>query len=157
LSALFQLAGVGQGKAQSLAAAVADFRDSDNLPRMNGAESDAYQSAGLPWGPKNLPFQSIDELRQVLGITPEIYGRVADYITVYSLAPMSEQGGLARFLLQAKMNSQPLPNPPDAAFSIHAESRRSSGAVFIRETVVQPNPGWGSWILSWHQANLGEP
>jgi type II secretory pathway component PulK len=151
LSALFQLAGVSQGKSQSLAAAVADFRDSDNLPRANGAESDDYQSAGLSWGPKNAPFQSVEELRQVLGITPEIYRRVADDITVYSSSPLAEQSPvqLARFL-QAKSNAQ---LSPDTIVSIRAEARRPSGAVCIRETIVQPfaNPGF---ILSW---NLRSP
>jgi type II secretory pathway component PulK len=154
LSALFQLAGISQSKAQSLAAAVADFRDRDNLPRANGAESDAYRSAGLSWGPKNAPFQSIDELRQVIGITPEIYGRVADDITVYSMTSVAEQSpaGLAKFLLQAKSSAQ---LSPDVVASIRAVSRRPSGAVFIRETVVQPYTGQGTWTLSWDQRNPG--
>src|SRR5262249_3196648 len=144
LTALFQLAGVSQGRAQSLAAAVADFRDPDDQRRVNGAENKQYQSAGLSWGPKNSPFQSIDELQQVLGITPEIYRNVVDNITVYALTPVfidESPRGLAKFLLETKTKAKP---SLDAVFSIRAESLRTSGAAFVREMIVQPNHDFGT-------------
>ena len=146
-----------QGQAQLLAAAVADFRDPDDQRRVNGAENKQYRSAGLGWGPKNAPFQSIDELQQVLGITREIYRQVADNITVYAVTPIfidESPQGLAKFLLETKKKSKP---SLDAVFRIRAESVRTSGAVFVREMIVQPNHDFGTWVLSWQQASLSEP
>ena len=157
LTALFQLARVSQDKAQALGAAVADFRDPDDLPLVNGAESEAYRHAGLSWGPKNAPFQSAEELQQVLGITPEIYRQVAGQITVYSVTPIfidATPHELARFLLEAKMNPRLSSTP---VYSIRSELRRPSGAAFIREIVLQPSHEFWTSILSWHQANLTEP
>jgi general secretion pathway protein K len=77
LVSLFGLAGVDPTRAQSLAGAVADFRDEDNLKRLNGAEGTDYRTAGLAWGPKNAPFETVEELQQVLGMTPPMYARLA--------------------------------------------------------------------------------
>src|SRR4029077_8905250 len=76
LAVLFESVGIDPDKAQSLADAIADFRDADNLTRPRGAEEAEYRSAGLARGPKNAPFQMTEELQQVLGMTAEIYGRV---------------------------------------------------------------------------------
>lgn len=43
-----------------------DFQDEDSLPRLNGAEAEAYRQAGLP-PPPNRPLTTPLELRGVLG------------------------------------------------------------------------------------------
>jgi general secretion pathway protein K len=75
LSALFETLGLGHEKAQSLADAIVDFRDPDNLIRLQGAEKSQYQAAGLAWGPKNGPFEDVEEVQQVFGMTHAIYDR----------------------------------------------------------------------------------
>jgi general secretion pathway protein K len=84
LQGLFTSVGVGQDAAQHLVDAVADFRDADGLRHLNGAEDAEYARAGLPYDAKDAPFAATDELLQVFGMTPEIYARVAPYVTVYS-------------------------------------------------------------------------
>jgi general secretion pathway protein K len=160
LAALFASVGVDPGKAQSLADAIADFRDDDNLPRPRGAEEAEYRDAGLAWGPKNAPFQTVEELQQVLGVTPEIYARVAPDLTVYS------SGTAVNQTLASTRLTEVLPGilrqagfkyfvdaDAVAGYSIRAEAKSSRGAVFIREAVVQllPTGPYGSypWILSW--------
>jgi general secretion pathway protein K len=61
LAALFDSVGIDPGRAQSLAHAIADFRDPDNFKHANGAEKADYRTAALAWGPKNAPFQGIEE------------------------------------------------------------------------------------------------
>src|SRR5438132_7544734 len=61
-----------------------DWKDADDLRRPNGAEAPDYQAAGLSHKPANAPFESIAELQRVLGMTPAIYGRIADSLTVHS-------------------------------------------------------------------------
>src|SRR6185295_507992 len=54
--------GLAAHRAAALAAAIVDFRDEDDQPTRNGAESAAYRAAGLRHGPKNAPFESVTEL-----------------------------------------------------------------------------------------------
>ncbi len=81
LAALFASDGIDREKAQSLADAIIDFRDPDNFPLVKGAEKVDYIAAGFGWGPKNAPFEALEELQQVLGMTPKIYGLVAPDLT----------------------------------------------------------------------------
>lgn len=84
LQGLFTSVGVEPDQAQRLADAVADFRDADDLRRLNGAEDPDYAAAGLPADAKDAPFAAIEEFQQVLGVTPELYRSVAPLVTVYS-------------------------------------------------------------------------
>ncbi|KJU85935.1 general secretion pathway protein K [Candidatus Magnetobacterium bavaricum] len=67
-----------------------DWMDGDDLSRLHGAESDYYKSLKHPYKAKNAPFDTIDELLMVRGITPEIfYGDgdkkgLKDFVTVYN-------------------------------------------------------------------------
>lgn len=84
LQGLFTSVGVAPDQAQRLADAVADFRDADDLRRLNGAEDPDYAAAGLPVDAKDGPFAAVEELQQVLGMTESLYRSVAPLITVYS-------------------------------------------------------------------------
>ncbi|MCH6569659.1 MAG: general secretion pathway protein GspK [Acidobacteria bacterium] len=69
------LIGVGleEQEAQIITDSIEDWRDRDDLHRLNGAESDYYQSLPEPHFAKNGPFDVPEELLLVRGITPEIY------------------------------------------------------------------------------------
>jgi general secretion pathway protein K len=55
---------------------ILDWRDPDDLYRINGAENDYYQSVKEPYRCKNGNLDSIEELLLVRGVTPELfYGR----------------------------------------------------------------------------------
>lgn len=84
LATLFFNHGLEPEQAELLAAAVLDWRDEDELERVNGAEIDTYEAAGLPVGPANRPFMMAAELLQVMGMTYELYTRIEPGITVFS-------------------------------------------------------------------------
>ena len=84
LLALFEVAGLSAADAVRFVDAVADFRDPDREQRPAGAEDPDYAAAGFAHGAKDAPFGTIDELQQVLGMTREIYDRLAPNVTVYS-------------------------------------------------------------------------
>jgi general secretion pathway protein K len=84
LANLFMGHGLETGDAEMLAAAVVDWRDVDELERVNGAEEDAYYAAGLELGPANRPFLMSEELLQVIGMQYELYRRLEPGITVFS-------------------------------------------------------------------------
>ena len=63
---------------------ILDWRDKDNLHRLNGAENDYYLSLPQPYKCRNGDFTSIGELLLVRGVTPEIFhGGLKDMVAVY--------------------------------------------------------------------------
>jgi general secretion pathway protein K len=67
-----------------------DWKDGDDLHRLNGAENDYYQSLPHPYRAKNADFDSLEELLLVRGVTPDIlYGTdtrkgLIQFITLYN-------------------------------------------------------------------------
>lgn len=86
LAMLFRAGGADSDTAQSLAAAVEDWRDGDDLLRLNGAERGEYADAGLAYSPANAFFNSIEELRLVRGVTEPLFACLKPQITVFSQA-----------------------------------------------------------------------
>lgn len=60
------------GMDDEIAAAIIDWRDRDTNPTDNGAESDYYLSLPQPYYAKDGPFETIEELRLVRGVTREV-------------------------------------------------------------------------------------
>jgi general secretion pathway protein K len=133
--------GVDLGAAQSLADAIADFRDTDNFRRPLGAEKADYDAAGLAWGPKNMPFQALEELQQVLGMTADIYERVAPELTIYSayrsgraIESTLAEGRVSEIVHRAGFSYAP---SQGLVFWIRSKAEGSNGAVFIRDAIVE--------------------
>jgi general secretion pathway protein K len=84
LTTLFQSIGMDLAAADALSDAIQDWRDADQQVRPHGAEAPQYAAAGLDYGPTNLPFQTVSEVQQVLGMNYEIYKKIEPAITVYS-------------------------------------------------------------------------
>jgi general secretion pathway protein K len=84
LTSLFTARGLELDRAQSLAAAVIDWRDVDDDPQPNGAEIGEYKGAGLRYGPKNAPFDTVSELQQVLGMDYALFAALEPTLTIYS-------------------------------------------------------------------------
>lgn len=70
--------------ASSLADRILDWRDSDDLTRLKGAERREYQAQAKGYGPQNKNFQNLEELQMVLGVTPELYKRLEPMLSVHS-------------------------------------------------------------------------
>lgn len=82
LRRLFVALRIDARTAGRLAAAVADWRDQDQLRRVNGAEREDYLRAGMPILPRDGPFASVNALRFVLGMSGALCDSVAPYLTV---------------------------------------------------------------------------
>jgi general secretion pathway protein K len=50
-----------------------DWLDPDDLHRVNGAESDYYRSLSPPYSAKNGPFDTVEELLWVRGVTSSLF------------------------------------------------------------------------------------
>ena len=168
LKGLFQnVGGLDADAAQRLVEAVADWKDADELRRPNGAEAPDYRAAGLKYMPSNASFENVGELRRVLGMTAELYARVAPSLTVYSRYPGINAQTAPREVLLAipgatpavvdayiqqrrdaieqKLPVPPFPpaqsflSPPAAVWRIHAEATLPDGVTFVRDAAVRPS------------------
>lgn len=74
---------LSQDEAIAILEAVIDWRDSDNTEAgFNGAEADYYQSLDPAYLPANKEFESLEELRLVRHVTPELMTLLRDYLVV---------------------------------------------------------------------------
>lgn len=61
------------GMTEQAADSILDWRDADEEPRAEGAESDYYLSLPSPYQASNAPFETIDELRLVRGVDRQMF------------------------------------------------------------------------------------
>lgn len=102
-----------------------DWTDSDDqvtyLPfirsEAKGAESSHYSRLKPPYACKNGSFETTEELLLVKGMTPEVFDRVSDYLTVYGNDEVNINYATALVL-------QSLSEEMDAAMARHIVERR---------------------------------
>lgn len=82
-------AGVDADLAADLAARIVDFRDTDDLRQLNGAERDDYAAAGRE-GPRNGAFIIPDDLSLVLGMTPALMDQLRPIVSIEG-RPISQE------------------------------------------------------------------
>ncbi|MET0718147.1 MAG: type II secretion system minor pseudopilin GspK [Pseudoxanthomonas sp.] len=159
LTALIQALGTEREPAERVAAAIVDWRDPDPLTQVNGgAEDPDYAAAGRPYGAKDAPFETVAEVEQVLGMTPELYAKLEPFLTLYSgrgepdptyaQAQVLTAMGLdaATYLAQRKT---PVPGAGAAqlvgggsgTYSIDSRARLDDGRVAVLRTVVRAGSG----------------
>lgn len=74
-------AGVEEDAAEGMADLISDFIDTDDIPRLKGAEKDRYKKLGLGYAPFDGPLTALDQLLLVPGITDQLlygFGSVQD-------------------------------------------------------------------------------
>ncbi len=67
------LMGVDADSVSVVSDSIQDWIDTDDAPRVAGAESDYYQGLSPPYFAKNAPMDDLAELLLVKGVTPEMY------------------------------------------------------------------------------------
>ena len=84
LKRLFEFVEIEAQQQSELVGAILDWRDENDLVRINGAEGNQYENEGLKYVPRNEAFRSIDELQLILGMNEDIFKRIEPLITIYS-------------------------------------------------------------------------
>jgi general secretion pathway protein K len=174
LAGLLQSEGLDADAAGSLADKIVDWRTATPLKRLNGAKEPDYRAFGSAYRPRNGPFQSVDELLLVMGMTPELFRRIEPALTVYSghqfidaqLAPREALLALPNMTpdrvesaLAARGNQQLSwgGSPGDItaslrgrAFTIRTEFEQSNRRI-VNEAIVRltENPNQPYWLLDW--------
>jgi len=166
LKGLLLSAGLDEEQANKVLDAILDWRDADDLIHPQGAERDQYEALGMSYIPANAPFQTVAELQSVLGVTPELYRKLAGALTVFSRQPGINSTIAPRQVLLALPNATeenvdsylaereemlaagqlPLAFPQAAAFetgnaaqvyNLQSIVKASDGTQFVREAVVK--------------------
>jgi len=166
LRGLFVSVGLDEQQADIMVNRINDFRDPDGLHRLSGAEDEDYEHAGLPYRAKDAPFEAVEELQRVLGMTYEVYKRVLPALTVHSRKEGIDHRSAPREVLLAlpgvdadnvehmlEIRSGGLGEPRvlwleqyqsrsrHIVYAIRAEARGKNGSVFVREVLAMPIRG----------------
>lgn len=95
-------AGLDAELAATLAQRIVDWRDPDQSPLPRGAEDETYAAAGLRQRTRGGPFETPEDLLQVLGLTFDTYDKVTKLATPYGAAqrvdPLAAGNGVLRVL-----------------------------------------------------------
>ena len=177
LTGLFRSVGLNASDASAVVDKILDWRDANPGRRLNGAKEADYRAADVHQGPRNGPFQSVDELQLVMGMTSELYRRVEPAITVYSgrqffdpqFAPREALLALPTMTADAVANiiaartnqavgAGVIPTAirlGGRAFSIRIEIPGSTGVV-VHEAVVRltDDARQPFWVLSWKSKSM---
>jgi len=162
-------AGVELPLANSIAEAIVDWRDGDDLRLPNGAEDADYRAEGYPYGSKDAPFDIPAELQQVMGMSYEIYQRIAPALTVYSgqayanlaYAPVEVMRAfpqidpvLAQGYVEARQAWQPSLGgaPPTLPDGTPLVAEGGTGTYSIQSRATLPN---GAYTELWVTLRLG--
>jgi general secretion pathway protein K len=172
LTGLFQSTGLGVDAAGDLADRILDWRGSGSGIPASGAQGPDHRAAGMGHGSRNAPFQSVDELKLVRGVTAPLYHRVEPVLTVYSGRPfldprfapaaaLAALPGQSREAAAAVVDSRrgqgagagmidPTVPVGGRAFSIRLDIERPAGAL-TREVVIRLTDRSSEpyWVLSW--------
>lgn len=129
LAALLRGVGVDREQTEKLASAIVAFRGTSS-PDEDGRTLAAYAAAGLTFGPKLAPFETVAELDQVLGLDPGLVAALRPFVTVGSrlpgLDPLVAPGSLLAALGRAE------PGNDGAAYGMPpALQIRSAGRAFV--------------------------
>lgn len=172
LSRLMQALGEPPDASDALAAAIVDWRDADDLSQpVGGAEDGDYAAAGRPYGAKDAPFETIAELEQVLGMTPDLYARLEPFLTLYSgrgqpdatyaqgpvlvAMGMDATAWLAQREAAGAAGALQLVGTGSGTYSIESRARLADGRETSLRTVVRagasPVPGSAYTLLCWEE------
>ncbi|WP_305806205.1 type II secretion system protein GspK [Stenotrophomonas sp. YIM B06876] len=178
LEGLLQAVGSDPARARQLAGAIVDWRDRDELRQpVGGAESADYAAAGLPYGAKNLPFESHAELQRLLGMDAALYAQLAPLVTVFggarpdprfAPAPVLTAMGLDAALLLAQREAAAMtggdgdrasaPAPGSGTYSIDSRVQLRGARQAVLQAVVRGGssgvPGAAYTVVRWEQGTV---
>ncbi len=151
---LFTGVGLAKEDAASLAAALIDFRDPDDRAVLGGGEAAEYRAAGLPFGPKNAPFSSVNELDQVLGMTPAVMTRIRPLVTVSSMSRGVDLNVASQQLRDLDLPKEFAVATTGRAFMLRVTAVTDLRVSFTREVVFEPNStaALGFVITDWRSS-----
>lgn len=147
ISRLIQSLGYDTEKSDALASAILDWRDPDELSRLNGAEASQYRAAGLSYEPANAPFQHLAELQQVLGMEPQLYQQLRPFLTLHNRSPNVNLSQASDGMRQALIGNRSVSATPSyggllngSHFSVRSQGYKNDQFISQLESVHKLDP-----------------
>jgi len=158
LEALLRVTGSDPESARRLANAIGEWVGSAPAPRPQNVTLPEYQAAGLDYGPPVEPLETLDELGQVLGMTPATFEAIRPHMTLFG--PPQPSAATADPVVaaalaespQATAASSPAQPPPDVlTMRITATAFGPNNARVTRSAIVRLGPVLpsGYEVLAW--------
>lgn len=83
LEGLIRTAGISPDAASQIANSIVTWREAPATPEARAAQLASYRQAGRPYGPPGQPFSDLAELPYVLGMTPDLFAKLAPDLDLY--------------------------------------------------------------------------
>jgi len=158
LASLLGAVGVEPGQAGNLSRLMVDWRTASTISLVGGLKLDRYRFAGVPYGPPNRPFRSVEEMGQLPGVTADLLDRLRPYLSVYQTGQARETATNRDLLRDAAVFAHGATSigstSSDKVVLVSATAMLGDGTRFVRRAVVRiaahAKPGEIPWqILSW--------
>jgi len=127
LRQLLEANGLTPDDAAALTDKILDWRGASDLKRLHGANDADYASAGYSYHPRHGPFQTVDELRLVMGMTTSLFQKIRPALTVYSKRPAIDTNTAPKEALLAYFPNQP--EKVDALLKIRTGQTSTTGVL----------------------------
>jgi general secretion pathway protein K len=137
---LMQVLGIGENEARRVAAALADWIDTDTVAMLDGAEDAAYAARAPAYRTGNTFLADPSELRAVAGVTPDMYAKLRPFICALPTSDLSPININTVAPDQAPLVAMLFPEP------VPADQVRALLAA-------RPPGGWESGSAFWNAAS----
>ena len=161
MRALLVRAGLAPARANDVAAAIVEWRTPGQRGRDGQDKAAQYRAAGLDYGPPGAPFESVDELRDVIGMPPATVAVLRPLLSLFTNRPPDP--AIAPPLVRLALGD--LGTVPHgggdggSVFRITAVATSASRATVARSAVVQVTATGGGrpWsVLAWGSDVAGQ-
>jgi len=159
MTALFSVLGMDHDHATDLGQEILDWHSqgpgADNDPSVSAP----YREAGLGYGPPGEQFQSLEELRLLRGMTPQIYQAAKPFLTLtleqapwVDFAPPEVVAAIALAGKQSKLVLDPADKRGPQVMWIIARAQGPGNARFVQRVFMRfdgtlSGPGWKYRVL----------
>ncbi len=161
VEALLRITGTDAEQARRLAVAIGEWAGATGDPQSEASLLAEYRAAGLDYAPPGEPFETLGELRRVLGMTPAIYAAIRPHLSLFAPAVpnLNEADPVVAAAMQAVDPRAIAGAPVQAARNdvvitrIAADARGPNQARATRTAVFQIVPRSGTYVaLAWDAA-----
>ncbi len=153
LAGLFRRIGLQPPEAERLAGAVFDWHTPGSLSSTGGDKVAAYRAAGRTDGPTGRPFEILDEMQAVLGMTPAILAALRPALSVYNAAGIDVRYAPPALRAALAELTMGFDTPPARAIAVTIDIRAEvPGGRATRRAVVQlteTDPSRPYRVLTW--------
>jgi len=161
VEALLRITGTDAEQARRLAVAIGEWAGATGDPQSEASLLAEYRAAGLDYAPPGEPFETLGELRRVLGMTPAIYAAIRPHLSLFAPAVpnLNEADPVVAAAMQA-VDPRAIAGAPvqtarnDVVITrIAADARGPNQARATRTAVFQIVPRSGTYVaLAWDAA-----